>query len=150
VLAFAEIAEQLTDREYWRLSGHIWARHRVPKTAVYHYAALWYQIFQSPRADDSHFTRNPADRIKWESMDNLVICYRGYGSANPHGVFYSLNYDKADVYATVRRLRGEGGRVDGHVLYKAECMFFGGCWEEVIHVPSLLLSEQIEPIPDSP
>ena len=143
VEAFAEIAEDLTDREFWRLAGHIWAGPYFTKTAVYYYAALWHQIFQSQRAYRSHFTRNPADRLRWEHLGDLISCYRGYGRNNPigaDGIFYTLNYDIAEIHANAHCSLGEGWRIDGHVLFKTDCLFYGDTGEEVIHVPSLLLS----------
>ncbi|MFL6307504.1 MAG: hypothetical protein ACJ72H_28570 [Candidatus Sulfotelmatobacter sp.] len=138
VEAFAEIADQLTDSEYWRLAGHIWARHLVPRTAVYFYAALWHEIFQSPRLHRTDFSRYPADRRKWERMGDEITCYRGCGADNARGVFYSLDHSIAEVHARVWH-----GSVRSSIFTKAQCVFFGGVAQEVIFVPALLLSRYL-------
>jgi hypothetical protein len=136
VEAFAEIAEQLTDRDYWKLAGHIWARNLVPRTAVYFYAALWHKIFQSPRPHRSHFARNPADRLKWDQMGDEITCYRGCGPDNGDGCFFSLDRSTAELFG---HLHDPHGRILTLQCRKSDCVFCGGKQQEVIPVPMLRL-----------
>ncbi len=132
VESFAEIADQLSDRAYWRLAGHIWER-----TARYFYARLWHRLLTSTRPDRSHFARVPADRHKWEQMPEQLIAYRGHGPENPHGVSFTLDWSGAEKYAA---LHGARGRVEAHLLRKSACVYYGRRYQEVIYLPRLTLS----------
>lgn|ERR1700683_4294593 len=137
VEAFDEISDQLTDQEYWRLAGHIWSRKLVPKTATYFYAARWHKIFQSPRAHRSHVARVPADRTLWDNMDDAVIAYRGCGTENSRGVFFTLDYSIAEMFASIRTRRGQKGQVYARLFNKADCVFLGGKQQELVYLPML-------------
>lgn len=111
VEAFDEIAEQLTDKQYWRLAGHIFSRGTTPITPVYLYADLWLKIFKSPRPHRSHYARLPADRQKWEQMPDEITCYRGCGLDNGDGCFFSLDYSTAKNLRTLARSRRQNNHL---------------------------------------
>lgn len=137
VEAFVEIADQLTDREYWRLAQHIFSRHLSPITPVYQYGALWHKIFTSPRAYRSHFAPLQADSQKWEQMPAEITCYRGCGPHNGDGVFYSLNRYTAEMFG---HLHDPDGRIITLRCRKSDCIFRGGRQAEIIAVPMLRLA----------
>ena len=144
VVAFAIVADQLSDKEYWRLAGHIWARYLTPMTPVYEYASLWHKILTSPRAHSEYFARHPVDRIRWIQMPDPFICYRGFGAKNRDGAFYSLDYDTSYMFKTMRHKRDGGGKIIGEVLFKSDCVFFGGIQEEVVYIPPLSRVVEVE------
>jgi hypothetical protein len=138
VEAFAEIADQLTDREYWRLAGHIW----IHGAACYFYAAQWVKIFQSPRPHRSHFAKVPADRLRWEKLPDEITIYRGCGDDNMHGVFFSLDREHAVLYAAL--LHYADAMIITFQCAKAFCIFSGGTYQEVIYCPFLKLSRYLK------
>jgi len=118
--AFKEIQELLEDSEYWHLLGQIWT------DTENGWANLedWKKLFSSKRSKRSYLM-DWDEQMAYESLSDTVTVYRGcQPGLNENGISWTLNYDKAQWFAT--RLGKDGVVLEKQVTKRDIVAVFTG------------------------
>lgn len=100
--AFIQIADQLTDTEYWKLLGSIW----TDTENQWQNLDKWDELLNSDRPQRQYLMTQEEDEFLRSLPDNVVI-YRGCQKGlNQKGLSWTLKRDKAKFFANRLGKRG--------------------------------------------
>jgi hypothetical protein len=128
--AFVEIYTHLSEREYWRLLGHVWRKRKID---IYGLEDLWTRLFTYPQGGREYFCK-PKHRRIYDALPDEITIYRGYGEHNREGFYWSLNPHTALVFAAKA---GQVGDYLKEKIKKSDCVYAGGILEAVIYIPEM-------------
>lgn len=97
--AFQEVAEYLSDQQYWPLLSEIW----TDSENIFQNAMQWWEMLSAPRARKAMFTPC-ADRAALKKLPAVLDIYRGTTAVEKHGHYlgfsWTLDKEKARWFAT--------------------------------------------------
>jgi hypothetical protein len=115
--AFAEVQHRLSDEVYWKLLRHI----TVHSHNHYAYLHLYRYLMKAPRAGaHEHFMQPSAFRF-WQILSNKLLLFRGHGSNNKEGLYYSTNPVTSFCYM----LQHNQGTISNFWAAKTDCFLIG-------------------------
>ncbi len=94
LVAFMEIEKELSDNAYWHLLGHIW----LDSENIWQLKGTWLKALKSKREHGELFMTGH-ERIQLRKMTNTMTVYRGCSNKNKHGYSYTLDLEKAKMFA---------------------------------------------------
>jgi hypothetical protein len=129
--AFIQIADKLTDTEYWKLLGSIW----TDTENQWQNLDKWDELLHSDRPQRQYLMNEEEDQLL-RSLPAEVVVYRGCQKGqNETGLSWSLKRDKAEFFAN--RL-GKRGIVLQRTISREQivALFMGRNEWEVVWKPS--------------
>lgn len=129
--AFIQVADQLTDTEYWKLLGSIW----TDTENQWQNLEKWDELLHSDRPQRQYLMNEEEDQLL-RSLPAEVVVYRGCQKGqNETGLSWSLKRDKAEFFAN--RL-GKRGIVLQRTISREQivALFMGRNEWEVVWKPS--------------
>ncbi len=92
--AFAQIFDQMDDKEYWENLGWIW----TDTENLWQVKKIVYPLIQSKRPEKKHLM-NEREQHFLQSLPEQFIVYRGHNHINKNGFSWTLSYWKANWFA---------------------------------------------------
>lgn len=92
---FLEIADKLTDQEYWKILGDIWS----DSENLWQYKIILNSLLDANRSGREAMM-NDDERIFLESLPDELIIYRGHQEINRLGHSWTLSYWQAKWFAS--------------------------------------------------
>ena len=100
--AFIQVADQLTDSEYWKLLGSIW----TDTENQWQNLDKWSELLNSDRPSKNYLMNEEEDQFLRSLPDNVVV-YRGCQKGqNENGLSWTLKPEKAKFFANRLGKRG--------------------------------------------
>lgn len=102
--AFTDIAETLTDQEYWELLASIW----MDTESLSSDQDEWLECLEADRSGRALHMMDEVEWAAWAELPEQVTVYRGYNAdeGNPNGLSWTLNRERAEWFA--KRFHREG------------------------------------------
>lgn len=132
LMALLEVANSMTDRDYWKQLAFTW----IDSENIYEDAKTWNKLLSSPRGGRQHMMTKQ-ERTALANMDSTITIYRGAGRKDPFPMAWSLSMDRAQWFARRHRtLTGRPANVYQSTVQKEHvAAYFTGRGEDEIIVP---------------
>lgn len=146
--AFAQIASELSDREYWSVLGKLW----TDSENIWQNGQVWRQAFESSRSHRS-YAMSTEDRKVWRNLHRRktpLLIYRGFGyDEGEQGMSWTLSRRRAVWFARRFEREDERARLAKAVIdgYKVLAYFSTRGEEEVVIFPEDAQIIGIEEVP---
>jgi hypothetical protein len=103
--AFNDVADRMTDKEYWEIAASLW----TDTENMHEFFDEWGDILHSGRPGFAQHFMDEDDRQKWLTLPDVVTVHRGY---NEHGSIsgwsWTLSLSVAEFFAKRYVDKGEG------------------------------------------
>ncbi len=138
VYAFARIAEQMDDEDYWRRLAQMW----IDSENIFEAESLWRRLLGNPaRLPSRHLLMTDDERTHLAGLPESITVYRGYSHpGRRHGMSWSLDRRVATRFAGRFGARGHVARCQ--VAKSDVIAYFAGRGEQEIVLPAAVNSRR--------
>lgn len=128
--AFARIAYNLPDKEYWEIFKMVW----TDSENIWQNQERWEVAVMNKRHGDPKVMMTPAERKVFDALPAKVTVYRGHNGVNKDGLSYTLDKSRAEWFA---KRFSKNGKVRKRLIPKERILAYldGRSESEVIVLP---------------